>query len=134
MPINGKYVAGSRTIAKGANGLTVNQSTSRAIIDWKSFSIGAGNFVFFNNGAGATLNKIMGKSLSQIDGILGSTGSVFLVNPNGVVIGGGGKVITNGSFVTSTRDLQNSSFLPGGAYEFTGTSAYHGGRSHQQCR
>ncbi len=123
LPTNGKVVAGSASVAKGANGLTVNQSTSRAIIDWNSFSIGAGNAVYFNNGNGATLNKVTGNSLSQIDGFLSSTGSVFLINPNGVVIGSGGKIITNGSFVVSTRDLLNNAFLSGSSYEFAGMSS-----------
>lgn len=122
LPTNGKVVAGSATIANGAKSVTVNQSTSRAIIDWNSFSIGGGNSVFFNNGSGATLNKVTGGSLSQIDGLLQSTGSVFLINPSGVVVGRGGKVVTNGSFIGSTRDLSNSAFMAGGTYDFTGTS------------
>src|SRR5690242_11576502 len=61
LPTNGKYVAGTGAISKkGANGLTVNQNGSTGIIDWSSFSIGKGNAVQFNNGAGATLNRVTG--------------------------------------------------------------------------
>ena len=39
------------------------------------------------------------------------TGSVFLINPNGIVIGPDGKVVTGGSFVASTRSLADPSSL-----------------------
>ena len=46
---------GRAAIAGTANGLTINQTSSRGIINWQGFSIGAGNCVQFNNGNGATL-------------------------------------------------------------------------------
>jgi filamentous hemagglutinin family protein len=120
LPAGGQYVAGQGAITSSSNGLTVNQTGSHGIIDWQSFSIGSGNTVFFNNGNGATLNRVTGGNLSQIDGMLSSTGSVYLINPNGVVIGPGGKVVTSGSFIASTRDLSNDAFLSGGTYQFAG--------------
>ena len=69
--------------------------------------------VQFNNGSGATLNRVTGGNLSQIDGSLKATGSVYLINPQGIVIGPGGQVIANGSFVASTRDVSNSGFMSG---------------------
>lgn len=46
LPNGGQYVAGQGTIAGSGNALTVNQSTSHGIINWQSFSIGAGNSMF----------------------------------------------------------------------------------------
>ncbi|MEI9991651.1 MAG: MBG domain-containing protein [Rhizomicrobium sp.] len=123
LPGDGKYVLGKGSIQAGANNITVNQSTGAGIINWRSFSIGAGNSVFFNNGSGSTLNRVTGGNLSQIYGTLGGTGSVYLINPQGIVIGPGGKVVTNGSFVASTRDISNSSFLGGGPLIASGTSS-----------
>ncbi|MDE1939020.1 MAG: filamentous hemagglutinin N-terminal domain-containing protein [Alphaproteobacteria bacterium] len=122
LPTGGQYVAGQGAISGSTNGLTINQSTSHGIINWQGFSIGAGNTVQFNNGSGATLNRVIGANISQIDGKLNATGSLYLINPQGIVIGPGGKVVTNGSFVASTRDVSNSAFMSGGAMSASGTS------------
>ncbi|HKD21268.1 MAG TPA: filamentous hemagglutinin N-terminal domain-containing protein, partial [Rhizomicrobium sp.] len=122
LPSNGQYVAGQGSISGTSSSVTVNQSSSRGIINWGSFSIGAGNQVLFNNGSGATLNRVMGGDLSRIDGSLKATGSVYLINPQGIVIGPGGQVIANGSFVASTRDVSNNAFMSGGAFSASGTS------------
>src|SRR5277367_3611046 len=123
LPKGGQYVAGQGTIAGSSNGMTITQSTGQGIINWQSFSIGSGNSVFFNNGQGATLNRVTGGNLSQIDGQLSATGSVYLINPQGIVIGPGGQVITNGSFVASTRDVSNSAFMIGSAFSAIGASS-----------
>jgi filamentous hemagglutinin family protein len=122
LPTNGQYAAGQGSIASSANGVTVNQSSSHGIINWQGFSIGAGNTVLFNNGNGATLNRVTGGQLSQIDGSLKATGSVYLINPQGIVIGPSGQVIANGSFVASTRDVSNNAFMSGQPFSASGTS------------
>jgi filamentous hemagglutinin family protein len=124
LPTDGTFVAGSGTIGTPASGtLTVSQSTSRGIIDWKGFSIGAGGSVFIDNGGGATLNRVTGGDLSRINGTLKSTGSVYLINQSGVVIGPEGRVLTGGSFVASTRDIANGAFMAGGAMTASGSGA-----------
>ncbi len=123
LPTGGQYVAGQGTIKGGTNSLTINQNSGKGIIDWQGFSIGSGNAVFFNNGSGSTLNRVTGGDLSKIDGQLHATGSVYLINPQGIVIGPGGKVVTNGSFVASTRDISDSNFLGSGALTLSGNSA-----------
>ncbi|HEX5282087.1 MAG TPA: filamentous hemagglutinin N-terminal domain-containing protein [Micropepsaceae bacterium] len=104
LPGNGNFVSGAGHISSTATQLTVNQTSKNGIINWGSFSIGAGNAVQINNGSGATLNRVVGSSLSQIDGSLKATGSVYLINQNGIVITPTGQVITGGDFVASTRD------------------------------
>src|SRR5690348_15338856 len=103
LPTGAAFRAGAGSIATAGSAMTVTQSSARGIIDWKGFSIGAGGSVTFENGAGATLNRVTGAGLSRIEGTLRGTGSVFLINPNGVVIGSHGKVVTGGSFVASSR-------------------------------
>ena len=122
LPNGGQYVAGQGSITNSANNVTVNQSSSHGIINWQNFSIGQGNSVLFNNGSGATLNRVTGGQLSQIDGSLKATGSVYLINPQGIVIGPSGQVVTNGSFVASTRDVSNSAFMNGQPFSASGTS------------
>ncbi len=123
LPTGGKVVSGSAAIgAPGAGALTVTQSSSKAILDWSSFSIGAGGKVTFDNGSGATLNRVTGASLSSLDGLLSATGSVYLINPNGVIIGKSGVLDVGGTFVASTLDTPDASFLKGGALGFSGPS------------
>jgi filamentous hemagglutinin family protein len=123
LPTGGHFVGGSGAITQGGNHLTVNQSTQLGIINWQSFSIGKGDSVTIANGKGATLNRVTGADMSTIAGSLKSTGSIYLVNQAGVVVGPGGKVATNGSFVASTRDASNSDFMAGGDIQLSGDSS-----------
>lgn len=123
LPTDGAFVAGAGQITAHGDQMTINQSSARGVIDWRGFSIGSGNSVQFNNGSGATMNRVTGGQMSQIDGRLGATGSVFLINPNGIVVGPGGQVVTNGSFVASTRDIDNAQFMRGGSMTASGRSS-----------
>ena len=102
--------------------LTVNQTSNAGVVNWNSFSIGAGNGAHFDNGSGATLNRVTGNIQSRIDGALTATGSLYLINPAGVVVGTGGMIATGGSFVASTHDTTDADFLDGGNITFKGTS------------
>ncbi|MBB5509362.1 filamentous hemagglutinin N-terminal domain-containing protein [Paraburkholderia atlantica] len=123
LPQGGRYVAGAGTIAAQGNELVVTQpGSTRGVIDWNRFSIGKGNTVIFNNGDGATLNRVTGGSPSMLLGKLNATGSVYLINPQGVLIGPQGVVTTGGRFVASTLDTDNASFMNGSALTFSGGS------------
>ena len=123
LPTGGKVVAGSAAIgAPAAGSLTIDQTSRAAIIDWSGFSIGSGNSVTFDNGTGATLNRVTGTGASSLNGVLGATGSVFVINANGLVVGKSGIIETGGSFVASTLNLTNANFLAGGDLIFTGES------------
>ncbi len=122
LPSGGSVVAGQAAIGQAGGTMAIRQSSDRAIIDWADFSIGEKAGVMIENGSGATLNRVTGGAVSSIDGLLRATGSVYLVNPNGVVIGARGVVETGGSFIASTLDLPDAAFLAGGSLTFTGTS------------
>jgi len=123
LPQGGRYVAGAGTIAGQCNGLTITQpGSTRGVIDWASFSIGRGNTVTFNNGSGATLNRVTASAPSVLLGSLNATGSVYLINPQGIVVGRNGVISTGGRFVASTLDVPDSSFVNGGPLTFSGTS------------
>ncbi len=126
LPQGGHFVAGSGSI--GTQGLTetITQSSQRGIIDFNSFSIGKSGTVKINNGAGATLDRVTGGSLSQIFGTLSATGSVYLVNPQGVVVGKSGVITTGGSFVASSLDISNQNFMAGQTLRFEGKGASDG--------
>ncbi|SAL67836.1 two-partner secretion domain-containing protein [Caballeronia humi] len=121
LPNGGQFVSGAGTISSNRTGINITQSTPRAIIDWRSFSIGNENSVSVNNGTGATLSRVTGTARSVIDGRLSATGSFYLINPQGVLIGASGVVTTGGRFVASTLDVGNDAFMSGGSLTLTGS-------------
>ncbi|MFM0546984.1 filamentous hemagglutinin N-terminal domain-containing protein [Paraburkholderia strydomiana] len=123
LPQGGAYVSGNGSIATSGDTLTVTQpGSTRGVIDWNRFSIGRNNTVNINNGNGATLNRVTGGTPSMILGKLNATGSVYLINPQGIVVGPQGVVTTGGRFVASTLDTDNASFMAGGPLTFSGQS------------
>jgi filamentous hemagglutinin family protein len=115
LPQGGRYAVGAGTIAgDGARLLVTQPGKTRGIIDWDSFSIGKSNTVNFSNGSGATLNRVTGGSPSAILGNLSATGSLYVINPQGVLVGTSGVVSTGGRFVASTLDICNDSFAKDG--------------------
>lgn len=123
LPSGGIVRAGDAEIVTTATDVTtIRQGSDRAIIDWADFSIGRGSSVRFENGSGATLNRVRGSAVSSIDGLISATGSVYLLNPNGVLIGRDGIVDVGGSFVASTREINDAYFLSGNGLALSGQS------------
>jgi filamentous hemagglutinin family protein len=123
LPSGGVVAAGQAQIGQSSpSTLTINQQSSRAIINWDGFSVGQGQSVQFNNGAGATLNRVTGSQGSAIDGLLSATGNIYLINPNGVIIGKTGIVNVGGTFVAATQNVLDSQFMGGGDLTFSGSS------------
>lgn len=122
MPEKPTVVSGEVTVHTTGTRMDVEQNSRFGIVNWESFSVGAGNAVHFANGAGATLNRVTGLTASEINGTLSATGSLFLLNRNGVIIGTDGRVLTGGDFVASTRDITDEDFLNGGTFTLFGDS------------
>jgi filamentous hemagglutinin family protein len=124
LPQGGHYVAGVGTIAGLGDAITITQpGSTRGVIDWTGFSIGAGNTVTFDNGTGATLNRMTGGSRSMLSGNLNATGSVYLINPQGILVGRSGVISTGGRFVASTLDLPNDAFMNSGTLTLSGATS-----------
>ncbi len=119
LPSGGKVVDGNAHIYQRGSTLNIDQNTDRAIVNWNSFSVGKDNTVNFNQPSSdsATLNRVTGDLTSEIAGRINANGSVFLVNPNGILITADG-VVDTGNFVASTLDIDNNDFL-NGDYSFT---------------
>ncbi len=122
MPSGGVFTAGSGAISTSGGRTDITQSSASGIVQWNDFSIGAGNQVHFDNGNGATLNRVVGNVPTRIDGALVATGSVFLVNPAGVAVGTSGVISTDGAFAASTQNITDDDFLDGGELTFSGSS------------
>ena len=119
-PEGGQVVGGSATIEEtSSTRLDVIQSTDSAIINWQSFSIGAGEHTNFQqpSSSSVTLNRVVGANLSEIYGRLTANGQIYLINPVGVVFGEGANVDVNG-LVASTANIADRDFMAG-RYEFS---------------
>jgi filamentous hemagglutinin family protein len=116
LPTGANVVAGQASVAQNGSQMTVNQGSSKAIIDWNSFNIGSGAAVQFiqPSTSAVALNRVIAGDASQIQGRLSANGQVWLVNPNGVVFGQGSKVDVGG-LVASTLNISNEDFLAGKA-------------------
>ena len=103
---------GSASISSAGNLTTINQSSNRAIINWQGFSIAPGETTqFIQPGANAAiLNRVTGAQMSQLMGTLQANGNVYLINPNGILIGQGA-TINVGGFTASTLDVNNADFI-----------------------
>ncbi|NYS26064.1 filamentous hemagglutinin N-terminal domain-containing protein, partial [Rhodobacteraceae bacterium 2376] len=131
LPTDGAVGHGAVDISlPGAGHMAVRQGSQAAIVNWGSFSLGAQARVDIQQpGADAMLlNRVTGSTTSRIDGQINANGQVFLVNPNGIMIGPGGQVRAAG-FVASTLDIDDDDFVQG-RLRFEGTGAPGTVRNH----
>ncbi|HJQ57059.1 MAG TPA: filamentous hemagglutinin N-terminal domain-containing protein [Vineibacter sp.] len=120
VPTGGSVVAGQASITSTTNQVTVTQSTSRGVIDWRSFSIGPQARVdFLQPGVSAvTLNRVTGPDPSLIAGQLTANGQIVLVNQAGVFFANGAQVNV-GSLIASTASISDPRrFMAGGPVTF----------------
>ena len=120
-PQGGSVVAGSATITNTATELQINQSSDRALIEWSSFNVGAGETTRFiqPSSSAIAINRVINSNqISSINGNLIANGKVVIINPNGVLIGANGNIDTN-SFLATSADIDNDAFMNGtGALDF----------------
>ncbi|MFN0164311.1 MAG: filamentous hemagglutinin N-terminal domain-containing protein, partial [Burkholderiales bacterium] len=112
-PTNPSVIAGSAAFQQHGKTLSIVNSPN-TIIQWGGFSIRADEITrFIQQGPGsAVLNRVTGPQASQLLGQLLSNGRVFLINPNGIVVGPGATIDTAG-FIASTLNMSNADFLSG---------------------
>jgi len=118
-----QLVAGVASFDRTGSTLTVTQGTDRAVIHWQDFSIAHGELTTFiqPSSTSAVLNRVVSDQLSSIYGTLQANGQVYLINPNGIVVGSTG-VINTAGFMASTLDVANEEFLGAGDMTFQGGS------------
>jgi fibronectin-binding autotransporter adhesin len=116
VPQGGTVIAGQATFAYGNNSLTVNQTSTRTVIDWSSFNVGAKSTATFIQPTASSIavNEVTGTDPATILGTLKSNGQVFILDPNGVLFGKTAKVDVGG-LVASTGQIDHSAFMSGGS-------------------
>lgn len=98
----------------GTRGI-VDQTTDRAILNWKSFDIDTGYTMEFRQPSSTSiaLNRINERAQpSRILGTLTANGQVYLYNPNGFVFGRSSRVDVN-TLVASTLNITDEVFEKG---------------------
>ena len=152
-PVQDKVVSGGATIdtaknvkvatSKGniekTNATKINSSQDNNIINWKDFSIGSTEAVVFdakvtkvNNEDVIThdkahnyLNVVTGNGTSYVDGVMNGGKNVYLVNPNGVIMGKNADVDV-GNLYVSTKKLTNEAVLAASNTSLEGASVLSG--------
>lgn len=119
-PLGGVVSAGQATITQSGNTLDVNQTSNKAVIDWRGFDIAPGETTqFFQPSAGAiALNRVNSSSASNIQGTLLANGNIIIINQNGVVFGAGATVDVNG-LIATTANISNNAFMNAAGSTFT---------------
>ncbi len=125
-PVNPAVVAGQATVSGvGTDLATIQQASQHAIIHWSQFNIAPSEVTsFLQPVGGVALNRIFDASPSLINGALNATGTVFLLNPNGVLFGANSQVNVGG-LVASTLHMTDADFLAG-IYRFGGAATHLG--------
>lgn len=123
-PTGETIMAGTAGFSRSGDTLTINQGSNRVIIHWDDFSIANGELTRFvqPSANAAALNRVTGGNPSAIHGMLQANGTIYLINPNGILVGPSG-VIETGAFIASTQDINNADFMDGGDMTFSGTSS-----------
>jgi filamentous hemagglutinin family protein len=115
LPQNGSVAGGSATISQpNSSTMNINQTSGNAIINWQGYSIGANESVrYIQPGSSSiALNRVTGADPSYIYGHLSGNGQVWVINPNGLLVGPGAIVQTS-SFLASTMNITDENFMSG---------------------
>lgn len=122
-PAGERVTQGNASVSRSGSTTRIDQASDKAVINWQQFNIGRGERVDFNqpSSSSVTLNRVTGGSISDIQGQLNANGHIFLINPNGVVLGKTATIDVAG-LVASTSDISDSNFMAG-RFEFDGNGS-----------
>ncbi len=114
-PTSPQVISGEASFESSRAKTLAVTATDKAILHWEDFSISPDEIVHFQlpdiRGA-SVLNRVTGALPSRLDGGLTSNGHIYLINPEGIILGKSGYVHAAG-FTASTLDVVNEDFLKG---------------------
>lgn len=113
-PSGGTIVGGSGSITQGENTTLVEQYSDRLAIDWRDFNVGKGERVTFQqpSSSSTALNRIFDQNPSQIFGAIEANGRIYLMNPNGLIIGESARIDV-ASLVAGSLTMNLDDFMLG---------------------
>ncbi|HEF1151828.1 TPA: filamentous hemagglutinin N-terminal domain-containing protein, partial [Campylobacter jejuni] len=105
LPSGGKFTHGtSGSININDKVMNITGKGQNSVIQWGGgFNIASGETVNFNGSGKNYLNIAYGSKSSHIDGTLnGGSNNIFLINPNGIVVGKDGSINANRVFLSAS--------------------------------
>jgi filamentous hemagglutinin family protein len=101
--------------------LTITQTTPTLIGSWESFVVDAGASVHFEQPDGATALIRVPSGVTEIDGAVTATGTLYLISPDGIEFDG---ATIDGHLVASTLEIADADYLAGKVAnsDFTGST------------
>jgi filamentous hemagglutinin family protein len=107
------------TVTANGNALTFT-APDKAVLTWQAFGSGTDtigltdtlNYVLPTKN-GSVLNVVAGGANTTIDGTILSNGNVFVLNPNGIVVGNGARIDTNAFYLGTSDNTAFASYYFG---------------------
>ena len=114
LPTGGQVNAGQASISTSGANMVIQQSSSRASINWQSFNVGSNAQVQFQqpDANSVTLNRVMSADPSQIFGRISANGQIVLTNPAGIYFAPNARVDVGG-LIATTHDISDADFMAG---------------------
>ena len=114
LPTGGSIGAGAASVNTVGNAMSVNQTSSKVIINWSTYNIGTEASVTYNqpSASSVALNQVTTSDPSQILGRLSSNGQVWIQNAGGVYFGKDATIDVGGLLATSLK-VDNNAFMSG---------------------
>ena len=113
--------AAQTRVEDGRQIVTIEQTQSRAILNWDTFNVGRNTTLQFQqNAADAVLNRVVGATAkpSEIHGAIKADGTVLVVNQNGVIFTGTSQVNVR-NLVAAAATITDTQFRDKGIYTDT---------------
>lgn len=114
LPLGSQVVAGSASITINGSSMQITQSSGSSIMNWNKFNIGSGETVNFvqPSSNSVSLLRVTGTESSSVLGRIVSNGVVYIINPNGVILGSSFRLDCNG-LIISSYNMTNDDFVVG---------------------
>ena len=121
LPSSPEIIHGNIDIEKNLPFCMQLSATDGTILHWQDFSILEKEKFHFSlpTNSSCVLNRVVGEKISSLLGYLSSNGHIFLINPNGILIGENAYIDCS-SFTAATLDILNEEFLKKGELLFHG--------------
>ncbi|WP_141454098.1 filamentous haemagglutinin family protein [Pseudoxanthomonas sp. z9] len=116
----------TQQVADGKTTVTIEQTGSKAILNWETFNVGRNTTVKYDQQADwAVLNRVNDPLArpSQIQGQIEGAGTVLVLNRNGVVFDGSSQVNVR-NLVAAAAQMSDTQFLGNGLYGANGAPSF----------